>query len=43
MVIIFLEDLDQIARGNRDSAMQDILNTLDGGDTKNMNVISIYN
>lgn len=41
-VIIFLEDLDQIARGNRDSAMQDILNTLDGGDTKNMNVISIF-
>ena len=41
-VIIFLEDLDQIARGNRDSAMQDILNTLDGGDTKDMNVISIF-
>jgi transitional endoplasmic reticulum ATPase len=41
-VIIFLEDLDQIARGNRDAAMQDILNTLDGGDTKSMNVISIF-
>jgi transitional endoplasmic reticulum ATPase len=41
-VILFLEDLDQIARGNRDAAMQDILNTLDGGDTKNMNVISIF-
>lgn len=41
-VIIFLEDLDQIARGNRDLAMQDILNTLDGGDTKDMNVISIF-
>lgn len=41
-VIIFLEDLDQIARGERDAAMQDILNTLDGGDTKSMNVISIF-
>ena len=41
-VILFLEDLDQIARGNRDSAMQDILNTLDGGDTKDMSVISIF-
>ena len=41
-VIIFLEDLDQITRGERDAAMQDILNTLDGGDTKSMNVISIF-
>ncbi len=41
-VIVFLEDIDQVTRGNRDTAMQDILNTLDGGDTKNMNVISIF-
>lgn len=41
-VVIFTEDVDQVVRGNRDQAMQDILNTLDGGDTKNMNVISIF-
>jgi len=34
--------IDQVARGDRDSSMQDILNTLDGGDTKQMNVISIF-
>lgn len=41
-VVLFLEDIDQVTRGNRDAAMQDILNTLDGGDTKDMNVISIF-
>lgn len=40
--IIFTEDIDQVTRGNRDAAMQLILNTLDGGDTKNMNVITIF-
>ena len=41
-VVIFCEDIDQVIRGNRDAAMQDILNTLDGGDTKNMNVITLF-
>lgn len=41
-VVIFVEDIDQVTRGDRDSAMQDILNTLDGGDTKQMNVISLF-
>ena len=41
-VVIFVEDIDQVTRGNRDTAMQDILNTLDGGDSKNMNVISLF-
>ena len=41
-VVIFCEDVDQVVRGNRDEAMQDILNTLDGGDTKDMNVISLF-
>lgn len=41
-VLIFVEDIDQVTRGNRDAAMQDILNTLDGGDTKDMNVISLF-
>lgn len=41
-VVVFVEDIDQVTRGNRDAAMQDILNTLDGGDTKNMNVISLF-
>lgn len=41
-VLIFVEDIDQVTRGNRDSAMQDILNTLDGGDTKDMNVVTLF-
>lgn len=41
-VVIFTEDVDQVVRGNRNAAMQDILNTLDGGDTKDMNVISLF-
>lgn len=40
--VIFTEDIDQVTRGNRDAAMQKILNTLDGGDTKDMNVITIF-
>ena len=40
--LVFLEDIDQVTRGSRDAAMQDILNTLDGGDTKDMNVISLF-
>lgn len=41
-IIVFVEDIDQVTRGKRDTALQDILNTLDGGDTKNMNVISLF-
>lgn len=41
-IIVFVEDIDQVTRGNRDSAMQDILNTIDGGDTKDMNVIALF-
>ena len=41
-VVLFSEDIDQAMRGNRDAAMQEILNTLDGGDTKHINVISIF-
>lgn len=41
-VVIFVEDVDQVTRGNRDTAMQDILNTLDGGDSKQMNVITLF-
>lgn len=41
-IIVFVEDIDQVTRGERDSALQDILNTLDGGDTKNMNVITLF-
>lgn len=40
--LIFVEDVDQVTRGDRNAAMQDILNTLDGGDTKDMNVISLF-
>lgn len=41
-ILLFLEDVDQVTRGNRDSNLQDILNTLDGGDTKDMNLISVF-
>jgi len=41
-IIVFVEDIDQVTRGERDAAMQDILNTLDGGDTKDMNVIALF-
>lgn len=41
-IIVFVEDVDQVTRGNRNDAMQDILNTLDGGDTKGMNVITLF-
>jgi len=34
--------VDQVTRGDRNTAMQDILNTLDGGNTKNMNVIALF-
>ena len=40
--LVFVEDIDQVTRGKRDASMQDILNTLDGGDTKDMNVISLF-
>lgn len=41
-VIVFVEDIDQVTRGERDESLQDILNTLDGGDTKDMNVITLF-
>lgn len=41
-VIVFVEDIDQVTRGERDDSLQDILNTLDGGDTKDMNVITLF-
>lgn len=41
-VLVFLEDVDQIVKGERDAVMQDILNTLDGGDSKDLNVISLF-
>jgi ATP-dependent 26S proteasome regulatory subunit len=41
-IIVFTEDIDQVTSGERDAALQDILNTLDGGDTKDMNVIALF-
>jgi transitional endoplasmic reticulum ATPase len=41
-IIVFVEDIDQVTKGERNEALQDILNTLDGGDTKDMNVISMF-
>jgi transitional endoplasmic reticulum ATPase len=41
-VILFTEDIDQVIRGERGQTIQDIVNTLDGGDTKNLPIISIF-
>jgi len=41
-VVLFTEDIDQALRGERDSDMQEILNTMDGGDTKCKPIISIF-
>ncbi len=41
-VIVFTEDIDQLLRGERDASSQDVLNTLDGGDNKNLPIISIF-
>ena len=41
-VVVFVEEIDQVTRGNRDAKLQDILNTLDGGDTKDLNVITLF-
>jgi len=41
-IIVFTEDIDQVTKGERTVALQDILNTLDGGDTKDMNVIALF-
>lgn len=40
--IVFTEDIDQTLRGDRDFHMQEILNTIDGGDTKQKPIISIF-
>lgn len=40
--VIFAEDIDQALSGERDAEMQEILNTLDGGDTKGIPIISIF-
>lgn len=41
-VILFTEDIDQAIRGERGQEIQNIVNTLDGGDTKNLPIISIF-
>lgn len=41
-VVLFTEDIDQALRGERDADMQDILNTMDGVDTKCKPIISIF-
>jgi hypothetical protein len=41
-IIVFCEDIDQVTSGTRNASLQDILNTLDGGDTKDMNVIALF-
>lgn len=40
--LVFAEDVDQISEGNRDSAMNDLLNQLDGNELKNVDVTFIF-
>lgn len=41
-VVIFTEDIDQILKGERGQTIQDVVNTLDGGENKNLPIISIF-
>ena len=41
-VLTFVEDIDQVLRGTRDNKMNEILNIIDGGDTKGRNIISVF-
>lgn len=40
--IVFIEDIDQIAAGDRDTKMNDLLNQLDGNELKNVNCTFIF-
>lgn len=39
--VVFCEDVDRVMRGERSVAMDDILNIIDGIDTKNANIITV--
>lgn len=40
--ILFAEDIDRVMKGGRSSGMDEILNTLDGVDTKGAEVITVF-
>jgi len=40
-VVVFCEDIDSATNGDRDEAMNEILNTLDGIDSKELNLITL--
>jgi hypothetical protein len=40
--IVFIEDIDQIAAGDRDTKMNDLLNQLDGNELKNVDCTFIF-
>jgi transitional endoplasmic reticulum ATPase len=40
--MVFVEDVDQISAGDRDSRMNDLLNQLDGNELKNVNCTFIF-
>lgn len=40
--IVFIEDIDQIASGDRDTKMNDLLNQLDGNELKNVDCTFIF-
>lgn len=40
--ILFAEDIDRVVQGDRSLSMDDILNTLDGVDTKNGEIMTIF-
>lgn len=41
-IMIFVEDIDLVITGKRDENMNRIINLMDGGDTKNLPIISIF-
>ncbi len=40
-VVVFCEDIDSVVQGRRDQKVNDVLNTIDGVDTKSMNLITL--
>ena len=40
-VVVFAEDIDQVVKGERDAQMNTLLNTLDGVDTKDKEIITV--
>lgn len=40
--VIFVEDIDKVTKGDRTKALDDLLNTIDGVDTKNSEIMLVF-